>query len=283
MSCMKSWPLVDLHVHTTASDGKFSPTELVKKAWEGGIRHLAITDHDTVGGVEEALSAAREFHLEVIPGIEISTLEGHQEVHILGYYLDYRNPELVKFCEDIKNARETRAQKIVERLKQLGYPVTMDEVYRKSGPEVIGRPHIALALMDHGVVDSISDGFEKLLGYGKPAYVPRFKINAETALEVIDRVGGVPVLAHPGQGFPRNELTKLVNAGLKGIEVYHPDNTEEDRRYYFARAKELNLVITGGSDFHGHHEEDWTSFGSIRLDPEDLHKLRTLSRSILRD
>lgn len=283
VSYMKFWPKVDLHIHTTASDGAYDSREIVRLAWEHGIRYMAITDHDTIGGLKEAWTEGEKYPLEVIPGIEISTLDGKHEVHILGYYIDYNNYQLVEFCERIKSARETRARKIVEKLNQLGYPVSMDEIYKKAGPDVIGRPHIALALMDHKAVSSISDGFAKLLGYGKPGYVPRFKILPETAVEIILKAGGVPVLAHPGLGFPKNRLVQLVEAGLKGIEVFHPDNSEEDREYYQKKAEELNLVATGGSDFHGHDQEDWNYFGKISLDPTNIDKLRSLARKILCD
>lgn len=274
MSYEKSWPKVDLHVHTSASDGYYDSREIVRLAWEKGISYLAITDHDTIGGLKAALNESEKYPLEVIPGIEISTLAKKCEVHILGYYIDYNNAVLLEFCARIKNARETRAQMIVDKLNRLGYRLSMEEVYKKAGPDVIGRPHIALVLMDYGVVNNISEGFDKLLGYGKPGYVPRFKVVPKTAVDIILKAGGTPVLAHPGLGFPRNLLPDLLKAGLKGVEVYHPDNSEEDKKYYLNKAKELNLIVTGGSDFHGHEQKDWNNFGQVHLDPQNLKALR---------
>lgn len=283
VSYEKSWPKVDLHVHTSASDGNYDPDKIVRLAWEKGIRYLAITDHDTVGGIKTALAEGKKYPLEVIPGIEISTLAEESEVHILGYYIDYENPELKEFCARIKNARETRAQRIVDKLNHLGYQVSMDQVYEKAGPEVIGRPHIALALMDNGVVKSITDGFDKLLGYGKPGYVPRFKILPVTAVDIILKAGGIPVLAHPGLGFPKDMLPHLLQSGLKGIEVFHPDNSQEEKSYYLKKAKEFELIVTGGSDFHGHDKSDWKYFGHVRLEPKNLERLREESGKILCD
>jgi len=263
----------DLHVHTKASDGAYAPRELVMMARERGIEVLAVTDHDTVTGLPEAAQAAREMAVQLIPGIEISTVHERYEIHILGYQLDPQNKELLATLETIASARSNRARKIVAKLNELGHPVTLDEVLAKAGSEIVGRPHIALAMIDHGIIRSIEEGFDRYLSPGGLAYVPRFRITPQQAIELIHKAGGYAVLAHPGLGFPVSLLPDLLAAGLDGVEVYHPDNSPAIRDYYLRRAHEYGLLITGGSDFHGHDQEDFDFFGNMPVPEETLQKI----------
>lgn len=264
----------DLHVHTRVSDGAYTPREVVKMARERSITILSITDHDTVAGLEEAKEAAEEYGVELVPGIELSTLAGESEIHILGYHLDPHNAELQKNLQTLSDARDTRAQLIVAKLNELGYTVTMAEVKAKAGSEIIGRPHIALAMIDHGLIKSIDEGFARFLSPGGLAYVPRFRITPQEAIILIKNAGGAAVLAHPGLNFPARLLPELIATGLAGIEVNHPDNSLQIRDYYQRRAHEAGLLITGGSDFHGHDEGDFHYFGQMATPYETIAKFR---------
>lgn len=265
---------VDLHVHTRASDGAYSPWEVVKMARERSIAILAITDHDTVSGLDEANRAAQEYGLELVPGIELSTLAEDKEIHILGYHLNPQNGKLLDTLHTLSSARDNRAQLIIAKLNELGYPLTMTDVKAKAGSEIIGRPHIALAMIELGLIKNIAEGFDRFLNPGGAAYVPRFRISPVQAIELIHEAGGVAVVAHPGMAFPARLLPELIDAGLAGIEVNHPDNSLQIRDYYQRRAQEAGLLITGGSDFHGHEEKDFRYFGQMLTPPETLARLQ---------
>jgi len=273
----KSRLKTDLHVHTTASDGAYSPREVFRLAKERGITVLAITDHDTVGGLPEAEKVAEEYGLSFVPGIELSTIHEEHEIHILGYQIQRQNEQLLASLQTLAAARDNRASKIVAKLNELGYPVTMEEVKSKAGSELIGRPHIALAMMDHGIIKNIEEGFARFLSPGGRAYVSRYRISPCQALKLINAAGGIAVLAHPGLDFPARLLPELIVAGLGGIEVYHPDNSLQIRDYYQRRAHESGLIITGGSDFHGHEADDLTYFGQLPTPLETLVRFAELS------
>ena len=258
----------DLHVHTRASDGAYTPREVVKMARERSITIMAIADHDTTSGLAEAKEVAQELGVELIPGIELSTIAGDNEIHILGYHIDPHNTQLQKNLQTLSEARDTRAQLIVAKLNELGYAVTMAEVKAKAGSEIIGRPHIALAMIDHELIKNIDEGFARFLSPGGLAYVPRFRVTPQEAIRLIKNAGGLAVLAHPGLNFPARLLPELIAVGLAGIEVNHPDNSLQIRDYYQRRAHEAGLFITGGSDFHGHDEDDFHYFGQMITPPE---------------
>lgn len=263
----------DLHVHTRISDGAYTPYELVKLASERGISVLAITDHDTVAGIEEAKTAAEIFGIELISGVELSTILDDKEIHILGYQFDLKYPRLVDTLQTLSEARDRRAQKIISRLNELGYGVTMEDVREQAGSELIGRPHIALALIKHGYIHSIEEGFAKFLSPGGLAYVPRYRIQPQEAIKLIIEAGGLPILAHPGLSFPSQLLPEFVQWGLAGIEVYHPDNSLQIRDYYQRRADEEGLLVTGGSDFHGHEQTDFENLGQMPTKAETLAQI----------
>lgn len=246
----------DLHTHTTASDGTGTPADNVRLAAEAGIAALGITDHDTVGGVHEALEAGRSYGVRVVPGVEISTVQEGQDVHVLGYWIRYEDPTLLKRLEELRGVRNRRNEMILERLEQLGMPVTMEEVLEslqvlKRPEDTIGRPHIADAMVRKGYVSSIAEAFERFLGKDGAAYVNPPRIEPATAVKWILEAGGVPVLAHPGLYGMDELIPLLVAKGLVGLEVYHSDHTPEQEEHYAQLAQKHQLIATAGSDYHG--------------------------------
>jgi predicted metal-dependent phosphoesterase TrpH len=251
---------IDLHTHSSYSDGSLSPRQLVQLAKKRGLRAIALTDHDTVAGVEEALEAGKELGVEVVPGVEISAQYPPGTMHILGYYIRASHRELQGALKKLQQARAARNPKIIERLQGLGLKITTTEVLDLSGGQV-GRPHIARALVNRGYVSSIDEAFSRYLKKGAIAYVEKFRFPPEEAIAIIRRAGGIAVLAHPftlGMAQP-DELSQLVHGlaekGLEGIEVFYPGHTEEMAVIYEDVAKRLGLVCTGGSDFHGNFRD----------------------------
>ena len=243
---------IDLHTHTHCSDGTLSPEELVTKAKEAGLEALAITDHDAVDGVKRARSVNTP-GLEVISGVELSAREGPSDVHILGYFIDLSNEELLSSLETFRVHRINRAKEIVTRLNKLKVPLQWDAVLsQKQGENTsVGRPHIARALLEGEYVNSISDAFNQYLGYNAPAFVPKFFFSVSEAIEIIHKANGLAVLAHPGS-LKRDELIEnFVNLGLDGLEVIHPEHNNTLKIYYNRLASKYGLVTTGGSDYHG--------------------------------
>ncbi|WP_018086437.1 PHP domain-containing protein [Desulfurispora thermophila] len=256
----------DLHVHTSASDGTDSPQQVVARAAELGLRALAITDHDTVQGIEPALLAAREYGIEVIPGIELGTEISGREVHLLGYFINYRQEFFLEQLADFQQRRLTRVRKMTQRLNQLGFPVTMDRVLEIAGSGSVGRPHLARALLESGAVGSVEEAFEKWLGQDRPAYVPRFKYTPEEGVRLLRRAGGVPVFAHPALAGVDELIPRLVEEGLMGLEVYYPAHDANDVQRYLAFCRRYNLLATGGSDYHGALHREHNELGSATVD-----------------
>lgn len=245
----------DLHTHSTASDGLFSPKEIVVYAKEKGLSAVAITDHDAIGGYHEAAETGKELGIEVVPGVEISTLYDGTEIHMLGLWIDPNYPDLQKQLERQRNIRAERNKMVIKLLNQLGIQISLDEVLKKGevqGKEVnVGRPHIAEVLVDKGFAVSVDEAFDLYLARGKMAYATPDRISPFDAIELIHEAGGVAVVAHPGI-YDRDELlSKLIEAGLDGIEYHHPDHKEEEVEKYLTFAKEHHLLISAGSDFHG--------------------------------
>jgi 3',5'-nucleoside bisphosphate phosphatase len=241
---------VDLHAHTYFSDGLWSPEAVVALAVERGLGALAITDHDSVEGLPRALAAAGG-SLELVPGIEMSTSLDGMDLHILGYYLDAEHPELRARLAGFRTERLDRALAMVERLRGLGAPVEAEVVLALAGPGVVGRPHVAEALVRAGHADTMDDAFRRYLGMQGEAFVPRPAFRPEEAIALLDAAGGVSVLAHPGAMLGDVVVERLAAAGLRGIEVWHPQHGASTVRRYRALAQRLGLIETGGSDFHG--------------------------------
>ncbi|MCI0450333.1 MAG: PHP domain-containing protein, partial [Chlorobi bacterium] len=224
----------DLHTHTNFSDGMFSSEELILKVKNAGLTHLAITDHDNVDAVEEALDFGKGHNIEVIPGAEISAEHNGKETHILAYFIDYKNEELLEYLRGFRRERLKRAEKIVVKLNELGIPVKIDDVLSKvKGNASIGRPHIAIALLEGGFINSYYEAFNRLIGDDKPAYVKKPNISAKDAIKLISRCGGLSFIAHPGKNLrDSNTLFELIEFGIDGIEVIHPSHTEYDTAYF---------------------------------------------------
>jgi predicted metal-dependent phosphoesterase TrpH len=248
----------DLHTHTRASDGTCHPAENVRLAKEAGLAAVAITDHDTVAGIAEAMEAASEHGIEVIPGVEVSSVANGQDIHVLGYFVPYQSQTFEDKLRELRETRHKRNELMIARLRELGIPITLESVYRrKQGPDKnIGRPHIAEELMELGVVSSIDEAFHKYLGREGAAYVNPPRISPQEAITLIKEAGGAAVLAHPGLYDDDDLVQELIRFGLDGIEVWHPDNDENDRERYRRWAEVHGLVMTGGSDFHGWRGEE---------------------------
>ncbi len=273
---------IDLHLHTTHSDGSLSPGEVLHLAHKAGVTALAVTDHDIVSGIPEAIETGAELGIEVIPGVEISSRVGNSELHILGYFLQWQDPELNQRLATLRASRHRRNPQIIERLRALGLDVTYEEVRALAGTDSVGRPHIARILMNKKYVTSAKDAFDRYLADGRPAYVARELPKPEEAIAWIKATGGVAVLAHPtwakvsGEGL-NALLTTLKAEGLGGIEVHYSTHTKRQTREYLDLAKRLNLLITGGSDFHGITKPDievGTGRGGLKVSEKLLEPLK---------
>jgi len=246
--------IVDLHIHTTASDGRLSPLEVVRQAELAGLSHISITDHDTVAAYTDLESAGyfkKSANLSIIPGIEFSTDLPQREVHILGYGIDVHNAKLRDQLEVIRADRFERSRLIVDKLNELGYLIDYNKVMDIAGQaQSVGRPHIAKALIEDGYFKTIPEVFEQVLSNDSPAYVPHFKLTPEQVIRLIEQAGGSAILAHPGLIGDDNLVIDLIKAGIHGLEVYHPEHDQVTSDKYLAIANKYNLKITGGSDFH---------------------------------
>ncbi|MDO9548805.1 MAG: PHP domain-containing protein [Candidatus Marinimicrobia bacterium] len=247
----------DLHTHSNASDGSYSPGDLLKLAAESGVTTLALTDHDTVSGVAEAVVAGKQYGVTVIPGVEISIDFSPGPMHICGYYLDIDNPELQAGLNFVQVARRNRNPRIIEKLNALGLDITLDEVKAVAGPDQVGRPHFAKALIQKRVVKDTQEAFNKYLAKGAPAYMDKQRLPLDQAVAMIKAAGGVAVLAHPVQlrletmADYKTKFAELKAAGVEGIEAFNSYQSEVENQQFYTIAKELDMLITAGSDFHG--------------------------------
>ncbi len=258
---------IDLHIHSTASDGTFSPEHILAQAVDSHIAAIAITDHDTISGSKEAIRIGPPPEVKFLTGVEISvnppaSFPCSGSFHILGYAIDLEHPALNQMLEELQQARKNRNPRILQTLKELGMPLAMDDVMAETGKGQMGRPHIAQAMVARGYVASINEAFDTYLGKGKPAYVDKYRMECDQAIALICNAGGIPVLAHPGLVEPTTDLPFdhliqiLKSMGLKGIEVYYPEHTPESVAEYAAMADQYNLLMTGGTDFHGSLKPD---------------------------
>ncbi|MFD2612909.1 PHP domain-containing protein [Paenibacillus gansuensis] len=245
----------DLHTHTSASDGTNPPAVNVRLAWEAGLAAVAVTDHDTVAGLPEAIAEGERLGITVVPGVEISTVAGGQDIHVLGYYMDFHNPLFVERLGELRRTRDIRNEMMVARLNELGMNITMEEILsnvNKEDPdETVGRPHIADLLVKKGYAATMQEAFDRYLGKNGAAYVNPPRITPADAVRWIHEAGGCAVLAHPGL-YQMDELVEeMVQGGFDGIEVYHSDHRPEDSAKYRMLAERYDLIQTGGSDYHG--------------------------------
>lgn len=275
---------IDLHLHTTCSDGLDTPEEMVASALEQEYTVIAITDHDTVAGVERAIRAAEGYPLEVVPGIELSAMDGDDDIHILGYYINYTNPEFLDRISFFMEKRLERAEKIVESLNYLGLDISLDSVLKIAHGAPIGRPHIAEALLSEKLIDRYAEAFIRYIGFKGPAYVPKYRITPFEAIELIRSNGGVPVIAHPCS-IQRDEIIpNLVDYGLMGIEAVHPLHTPEKQDHYRRMAEQYGLVVTGGSDWHGlSRRSNYSNIVATSVVPEStIREMKILRDSLWR-
>lgn len=276
---------IDLHIHTTESDGSLTPSQVVHYAKEKGLKAIAITDHDTIHGNEEAIKEGISEGVEVIPGVEISVDYSPGTMHMLGYFITTEDPILNEKLTLLQDSRADRNPRIIEKLNKLGLSLTYDEVVQVSGGGQVGRPHMAQVLMEKGYIKSIKEAFDKYLGKGAPAYLDKFRLGAEEAIAMITNAGGIPVLAHPSTLHLKSSdeldalVKKLVNQGLQGLEVYYSEHDERKTSSYKLLAKRYNLAITGGSDFHGKNMKGidlGTGRGKLKIPYTALENLKTI-------
>lgn len=269
----------DLHNHTVASDGLLTPTELIEYAAKKGLQAVAITDHDSTEGIEEGLRAGKKNHVYVIPGIELNTQIDHNEIHILGYFIDPGYSKLQEVLEKAREVRKTRAERMVEKLTELyGFDIHYEDVLAEAKEGGVGRYHIGRVLLSKGYVNNITEAFEKYLGTECPAYVGRYKITPREGIELIEKAGGVAVLAHPGLLPDPGLIYALIEQGVKGIEAYHSKHTQEQSKEYARIANQYGLLITGGSDCHGELYDGMPIIGDVSIDANVIASLRSLSR-----
>ena len=244
---------IDLHLHTLASDGRLSPTELIQLVANQGLETISITDHDSTEGLAEAYEAAKEFpYMRIIPGIEMSADIPGDEVHVLGYFLDYHDAEFQEMLRELRRGRVGRAQVMVEKLVALGKPVEWERVLHFAGDGTVGRPHIALAMVEAGYFKEPKEAFEEYLGNDGLAYYDRPKLNPTESVAMIRKVGGVPVLAHPTfMNDMEAGIASLKKEGLVGMEVYYAQYDDDTVRHLARLAREYDLIPCGGSDYHG--------------------------------
>jgi predicted metal-dependent phosphoesterase TrpH len=254
---------IDLHVHTTASDGTYTPTGAVREALGKKLAILGIADHDTTGGVREAEEAARGTALALVPGVELSVGAEEYEIHVLGYFIDPDHAGLQDVLLRLRGARDLRNERIVARLRELGAPVDLGRVREIAGDGSVGRPHIAKALVEAGHVASQGKAFGRFLARGKPGYVGRERLSPAGAAEAIHDAGGIPVLAHPGKLGSRRRIEELLAAGMAGVEAFHSDHDEAQVGLLLSIAEEGGLLVTGGTDSHGPDSDRPIEIGSV--------------------
>lgn len=275
--------MVDLHIHTNCSDGELTPTEVVGSALALGLQAVAITDHDTIAGNEEAVAAGQASGLPVIPGVEISTRSDGVTYHLLGYGLRRITERVESSFAFLAASRRQRNPQIVERFQRMGIDLSLEEVLREANGALLGRPHFARVLLRKGIVASVQEAFDRFLGRGAPAYVDKKRLSPEEACDVIREAGGVVVLAHPGLiEKERPEilplvLKRLLDLGLAGVEVYYSRHTRQQVLRYVRLARDRGLIVTGGSDFHRDSEgapKLGTGFGDLRVPDSCFEALR---------
>lgn len=240
----------DLHVHSTASDGTLTPSELVELAALNGVRLIALADHDTVAGLAEATEAGLNLNVTVIPALELSAAAGDRSVHILGYFIDIENVALLSELELLRAGRLRRASGIVSALQDAGLEISMERVLALAAGGSVGRTHVARALVEAGHADTVSDAFERFVGRGKPFYRPKDLRTPSDVVRLIRAAGGLAVLAHPGVSGTEGLIDELVAHGLAGIEAYHVDHTDAQRSHFARMATDRGLLVTGGTDYH---------------------------------
>ncbi len=267
--------VADMHCHTTCSDGLLTPSRLMEKAEAVGLGAISITDHDTLAAYDVLRMEGYNGPVKLIPGIEVSCTEDRRDVHVLGYYIDHKDPTLRAYIDFFKTDRERRAREMVERLQRLRVNISFDEVQDHAGTAPIGRPHVAAVMVQRGFSKNLQNAFDVYLDTGKPAFVSKAPYSVKMAADMIHGAGGIAVIAHPGKTYhdPRLFLG-LRTSGIDGVEVYHPSHWYVTREYYKALALQHGLLITGGSDYHGSREYDERNLGVFGVTQEHLNAIQ---------
>lgn len=268
----------DLHVHTNYSDGKFNPSKVIDLAIKRNLTGIAITDHDTVLGINEAIEHSKKYKdFKVIPGIELGCIYKDEEVHILGYFIDYTSERLLKITKDLRKDRVERGKKIIDKLRALNIEITQNEVQNSCKEDFIGRVHIARVLLNKRYVDSISNAFEKYLNKGAPAYVPRRTLTIKQSINLINEANGISVLAHPGMLKEKEQISNYcIKNGIQGIECIHSKHSEIDTNFFKDIARNNNLLITAGSDCHGEMINNDLLLGKFYIGKDEMSKIEEL-------
>ncbi len=272
---------IDLHTHTTASDGVLSPFQLIELAWKKKLTHLSVTDHDTVSALSEIEKLTEEKEIEFIPGVEISCSCEGEEIHLLAYHIQYQDPGFLNFLSQFSEDRFSRLTKMIEKLNELNVKVSFEDLKPYLKNEISpGRPHLAQALVRLGYVANLKEAFHFYLDRGKPAYIARKSVEAREVISELFKNGAVPVLAHPGliRNF-ESVFSKLLELKLFGIEIYHPSHSKQQRDHFLKLATENHLIVTGGSDFHG-IEKNKKALGSVSVPEQAVIKLKEAAEQI---
>jgi 3',5'-nucleoside bisphosphate phosphatase len=265
---------IDLHTHSRASDGEFSPAEVAARARAAGVAVWGLCDHDTVAGLAEARAAADEHGIRLVPGIELSAFLDAKEIHLLGHFVDPSHASMRDFEDFLAERRRERMHVIVEKLAPLGVRIRVEDIEKWSGGKTIGRPHVARAIMETGAVATVKEAFDRFLGEGRPAFVGRYRLEAQEAVRLVRGAGGTTTIAHPGVSkLERHEIGRLRDAGVDGLEVHHLDHAPSQREKYLRIADELGLVPTAGSDYHGVNVSPDRKLGGVTMPAEDLARL----------
>ncbi len=264
----------DLHLHTHYSDGTYSPEELVARAQSRELGAIALTDHDTVEGCVRTALACEQAGIEFIPGTELTAEQDGQEIHILGYLFDTNDPRLLTEMAKFQTVRQNRIREMVGRLNQLRVPLTAEAVFALANCQAPGRPHVARALVKAGHCTTLDEAFERFLKRNRPAWVPKFKMSAAQAIDLLHKAGGVAVMAHPGLNRADEVIPKMVDAGLDGIECFHTKHSTATSEHYLEIADRYGLLVTGGSDCHG-NAKGKPLIGTVRLPYEHVRELKT--------
>ncbi|WP_242361274.1 PHP domain-containing protein [Anaeromyxobacter sp. SG17] len=266
--------LIDLHSHSLASDGQFAAGDVAARAASAGVKVWALCDHDTVAGLPAANEAAERLGLRFVPGIELSAFLDRREIHLLGHFVDPADAALRRFEDFLADQRRTRMEQIVKKLSTLGVRLQVHDIEKYSGGKTIGRPHVARAIVETGAVVDVKEAFDRFLGEGRPAYVQRYRLDAEEAVRLVRSAGGTTTVAHPGvSGLDRGDLERLRAFGVEGVEVLHADHNPSVREKYRRAAEALDLVPTAGSDFHGPQISPDRHFGDVTMSAADLARL----------
>jgi predicted metal-dependent phosphoesterase TrpH len=271
----------DLHIHTVKSDGTFTVEDVFQNAKIAGASAVAITDHDTIDAVDEALYFEKKYQIEFIPGVELSAIHNEREVHIIGLYINWKDNEFLERLTKFQKVRVERAKKIIKKLKDHGIKIKFEELYEiTDNMNNAGRLHIARLLSEKNIVKSVKEAFDKFLGEGRPAYVEKERITVKDAINIIKKIGGVAILAHPSHLETDEIILKWKEQGLDGLEAYHPDQPYLISAKYIDFARENKLLISGGSDCHG-NQRDYGRIGDIKLPYEYLEDIRDLYKNRL--